>query len=71
MTHQTLSEADTIAELVAKVLYERQYGRVWEDATKWAQRDSLSCARSVIETLRASCIMPLSDLSDAGRKTQS
>lgn len=50
--------ADAIAELMAKALYEQQYGRVWEDATQWARRDTLSCALTMIETLRRSQVIP-------------
>ncbi|WP_029002508.1 hypothetical protein [Azorhizobium doebereinerae] len=67
MTLRSLAEAEPIAELVAKVLYERQYGRVWEDATQWARRDSLSCARTVIDTLRNSDMIPLPELAQGRR----
>ncbi len=57
MPHMS-ADTDPVAELVAKVLYEQQYHRVWEDAPKWARRESLSCALTVIETLRATPVPP-------------
>ncbi len=60
---RSLENPDAVAELMAKALYEQQYGRVWEDATQWARRDSLSCALTMIETLRQSQVLPAALLS--------
>ncbi|OYX15069.1 MAG: hypothetical protein B7Z15_01775 [Rhizobiales bacterium 32-66-8] len=40
-----------VTDLVAKVIYEQSYGRVWEDATKWARRDSMICAETIVSRL--------------------
>lgn len=57
MPHAT-GNPDAVAEMIAKALYEQQYGRVWEDATQWARRDTLFCALTMIDTLRRSQIIP-------------
>ncbi|MFG1423876.1 hypothetical protein [Roseixanthobacter liquoris] len=47
-----------VTEFVAKLIYERTYHRVWEDATQWARNDSVSCAETVVDALRQAALLP-------------
>jgi len=53
-----------VTDLVAKVIYEQTYGRVWEDATQWARRDSMLCAQSIVCLLGQAHLLA-SDAEDA------
>ncbi|MFG1464374.1 hypothetical protein V5F77_15900 [Xanthobacter sp. DSM 24535] len=47
-----------VTQFVAKLIYERTYHRIWEDATQWARKDSVSCAETVIDALRHAALLP-------------
>jgi len=55
--HTDIAQAD-VTEFVAKLIYERTYNRVWEDATQWARKDSVSCAETVVDALRHAALLP-------------
>lgn len=55
--HTDIAQAD-VTEFVAKLIYERTYNRVWEDAAQWARKDSVSCAETVVDALRHAALLP-------------
>lgn len=54
--HTDIAQGD-VTEFVAKLIYERTYNRVWEDATQWARKDSVSCAETVVDALRHAALL--------------
>ncbi len=53
-----MGKPDAVAELIAKALYEQQMDGCGKTRPRWARRDTLFCALTMIDALRRSQVIP-------------